>query len=62
MRPTLGDISCVLYGERARIIVSEEGCRYVAGLPVSLVLLTIVEAVMSRESLARIRARFLCSK
>ena len=59
VRPTLGDISCVLDGERARIIVSEEGCKYVAGLPA---LLTIVEAVMSRESLDGIRARFLCSK
>ena len=57
VRPTLGDVSCVLDEGRVCITVSEEGCRYVAGLPVSPVLLTMVDAVMSRESLDGIRAR-----
>ncbi|MGN0097863.1 MAG: DUF3877 family protein [Candidatus Methanomethylophilaceae archaeon] len=57
VRPKLGDVACTLDDGRVRITVSEEGCRYVAGLPVSPVLLTMVDAVMSRESLDGIKAR-----
>ena len=57
VRPKLGDVACTLDEGRVRITVSEEGCRYVAGLPVSPVLLTMVDAVMSRESLDGIKAR-----
>ena len=57
VRPKLGDVACTLDDDRVRITVSEEGCRYVAGLPVSPVLLTMVDAVMSRESLDGIKAR-----
>ena len=57
VRPKLGDVACTLDEGRVRITVSEEGCRYVAGLQVSPVLLTMVDAVMSRESLDGIKAR-----
>ena len=57
VRHKLGDVACTLDDGRVRITVSEEGCRYVAGLPVSPVLLTMVDAVMSRESLDGIKAR-----
>ena len=57
VHPNLGDVACTLDDGRVRITVSEEGCRYVAGLPVSPVLLTMVDAVMSRESLDGIKAR-----
>lgn len=57
VRPGLGDVVCTVEGDRVRITVPEEGCRYVARLPVSPVLTAMVDAVMSRESLDGIRAR-----
>ncbi len=56
-RPRLGDVSCEIVGERARIIVPEEGCRRVAGLPVSPVLLAMVDAVSSRIPATELRSR-----
>lgn len=57
VRPKLGNVICTVEDGRVRITVPEEGCRYVAGLPVSPVLTAMVDAVMSRESLNGIRAR-----
>ncbi|MFA6728802.1 MAG: DUF3877 family protein [Prevotella sp.] len=53
----LGNIECSILDNRVRIIVSEEGCRYISTLPVSLVLKIFVNSVLEHIEIKELKTR-----
>ncbi|UAL07298.1 MAG: DUF3877 family protein [Candidatus Methanogranum gryphiswaldense] len=53
----LGKVECSILDNRVRIIVPEEGCRYVSTLPVSPVLKVFVDSVLEHVETKELKAR-----